>query len=186
MTLSCAVRPLILLLLLCLAAFSQAAVYKHVDENGNVIKYSDQPQHPGDKPINVPPPAMTFDSTPAKPFRATPSSESEKTDKKSREQETFYSAVTFIKPDDEEAIRANGGVFPVTVASQPALDTKAGHHYVVLVDGEKHQTSDSASFQLENMDRGSHSISVAIENSEGQTLVSSSSITIYVLRASIR
>ena len=186
MTLSTITRPLIIILLLSFAFIGQAAVYKHVDENGNVIKYSDQPQHPGDKPMSVPPPAMTFDSTPPATLGTPSSSEGKKADEENSKPETSYSAVTFVKPDNDEAIRANGGVFPVTVASQPALDAEAGHHYVVLVDGEKHQTSESTTFQLENMNRGTHSISVEIVNSKGETLVNSSNITIHVLRASVR
>lgn len=185
MTFSAVTRNTLIALLLGLAAVTaQAAVYKHVDEDGN-ISYADHPQHPGDKPIKVPPPAMTFDSKPPKKTFTTPSFNANKKTEKPETPETSYSAVTFVKPDNDQAIRANGGVFPVKVASQPALNTKAGDHYVVLVDGEKHQTSESASFNLENMNRGSHSISVQIQNSKGQVLASSSSITIHVLRASV-
>ncbi|MGD8884916.1 MAG: DUF4124 domain-containing protein [Gammaproteobacteria bacterium] len=187
MILSTIIRATVAALLLGLATTAgQAAVYKHVDENGNVIRYSDQPQNPGDKPINVPPPAMTFDSKPPKTTTFSTPSSSERKKEKSETLDTTYSAVTFVKPDNDEAIRANGGVFPVTVASQPALNTTAGHRYVVVVDGEKHQSSDSATFDLENMDRGTHSIKVQIENQKGNVLASSSSIKIHVLRASVR
>ncbi|MGD8570129.1 MAG: DUF4124 domain-containing protein [Gammaproteobacteria bacterium] len=185
MTYSAVIPKTLIVLLLSLAvATVQAAVYKHVDEDGN-ISYADHPQHPGDKPINVPPPAMTFDSKPPKKTFTTPSFGESNNKKKSETPETAYSAVTFLKPDNDQAIRANGGVFPVKVASQPALNTKAGDRYVVLVDGEKHQTSESASFNLENMNRGTHSISVQVESSKGKVLASSSSITIHVLRASV-
>lgn len=178
---------LLFLLILTLPLLTQAAVYKHVDDEGRLIKYSDQPQKPGDKPIKMSKPAMEFESkTPAK--KAKPNRDANKPKRKEREQEekkavVGYSAVAILKPDDEQAIRANGGSFPIEVVSQPALDAKSGHRYVIMVDGEKHAQSGNSKFNLNNMERGTHSISAEIHDKDGNALASSSSKTIYVLRA---
>lgn len=173
--------------LITLPQISQADVYKHVDEEGRLIKYSDQPQKPGDKPITLSKPSMTYGSKPSKNTEdERPANKPQRMEKKVEETSrpvTTYIAVAILKPNDEESIRANGGEFSIELASQPGLDVKSGHRYVVLVDGEKHAESQSATFNLENMDRGAHSISAEIRDGEDNVLVSSTSKTIYVLRA---
>jgi len=174
---------LIFISLLCLAFSTNAAVYKHVDEHGNLIKYSDQPQKPGDKPLDLPKPAATSESQEQPRLRFTPVKPKESTGES--QPVVTYAAVAIIKPENEESIRANGGMFPIELASQPELDATAGHRYVIVVDGEKHQESPVAKFNLINMDRGAHSISAEIHDKDDKVLTSSSSITVYVLRASV-
>lgn len=173
-----------LLLLGVFAVTGQAAVYKHVDEEGNLLRYSDVPQKPGDEPMDMPPPAMEFDSkTPASAPEFKPSTSSPAAEKREeRTPVTAYSAVTIMNIRDDEGIRANGGIFSIKLASQPALDAAAGHRYMVMIDGAAHQKSDSAEFQLENLVRGTHSISVQILDRDGSVLTSSSPITMHVLR----
>jgi hypothetical protein len=173
-----------LVLLSSLAITVQAAVYKHVDEEGNVIRYSDVPQKAGDEPMKVPPPALEYDSgTPASvpEFKPAPSPP-DKAKNEEHKPATAYMAVTILNIQNDEGIRANGGIFAIQLASQPALDTQAGHRYVVLIDGAAHQTSDSAAFQLENLQRGTHSISVQVQDKDGSILTSSSPVTMHVLR----
>ena len=176
---------ILLISLLGLTFFAQAAVYKHVDEEGNVVKYSDIPQNPGDKPINVPPPAMEFESTtpPASTtFKSSTSSSSKQSDTEERKPVTAYVAVTIMNIEDDEGIRANGGIFDIKLASQPALDAKAGHRYAVVINGAVHQTSDTAEFELKNLERGAQSINAQVQDRNGTVLTSSSPITMHVLR----
>lgn len=175
-------------LLIILPLISHAAVYKHVDSEGNLIKYSDQPQKPGDEPLKMPKPAIEYESEKSSipaPRRSAnqPKRKEKQPEKAERKAVLAYSAIAILKPDDEEAIRANSGVFPVEIASQPALDASSGHRYVIIVDGKKHTENTSNKFNLENMDRGAHSISAEIRDNDGNVLVSSSSKKIYVLRA---
>jgi len=163
----------------------QAAVYKWVDEEGNVTKYSDVPQKAGDKPINVPPPAMEFQSnTPSSvPEFKPPTPTTDKTPSNREEASaTAYSAVTIMNIQDDQGIRANGGVFSIQLASQPPLNAASGDRYVVLIDGATYQSSDTAEFQLENLIRGTHTISVQIQDQKGSVLTSSNPITMHVLR----
>lgn len=169
----------------------QAAVYKHVDSEGRLIKYSDQPQHPGDKPLDMPKPSMEYKSEKAEkqpvPKRTiTKEKNKEKQSEENSKAVVAYAAVAIVKPDNEEAIRANGGSFSVELASQPELDAKSGHRYVIMVDGKKHAESNNARLTLQNMERGAHSISAEIRDSSNNVLASSSSKTIYVLRATAR
>lgn len=180
------------ILLIILPFISHAAVYKHVDKEGRLIKYSDQPQKPGDEPLKMPKPALEYksnkgaeQSTPQR-SESRPKRKEQKKESKEKKAVIAYTAVTILKPDDEEAIRANSGSFPIELASQPKLDTKSGHRYVIFVDGKKQTESTSARFTVNNMDRGAHSISAEVHDKDGNVLVSSSSKTIYVLRASRR
>jgi len=167
--------------LLGLTFFVQAAVYKHVDEEGNAIKYSDIPQNPGDKPINVPPPAMEFEST-TPPASTTFKSSSKKPESEERKPVTAYVAVTIMNIEDDQGVRANGGIFHIKLASQPALDADAGHRYAVVINGAVHQKSDTAEFKLKNLERGTQHINAQVLGRDGSVLTSSSPITMHVLR----
>lgn len=173
-----------ILLLSVFSAAGQGAVYKHVDEEGNLLRYSDVPQKPGDQPMEMPKPALEYDSTAPEVTapKFTPPPSSTKAQPEERKPVTAYTAVTIMNIQDDEGIRANGGVFSIQLASQPALDAAAGHRYVVMIDGAAYQSSDSAAFQLENLVRGTHSISVQVQDRDGSVLTSSSPITMHVLR----
>lgn len=173
-----------LFLLSFFAVTVHAAVYKWVDEEGNVLRYSDVPQKPGDKPMDVPKPALEFESkTPATvpEFKPTPSPSTKKAPEEDKPV-IGYSGVTIMNIRDDEGVRANGGIFTIKLASQPALDADAGHRYAVVIDDAIHQKSDSAEFQLQNLERGTHSISVQILDRDGSVLSSSTPITMHVLR----
>jgi len=179
-----------IVLMVCLSMVlvpAYGAVYKYVDEKGNVIKYSDKPQKPGDKPISMPKPALEYQSkpAPATPPAATPETTTEQPKQEEQSSATVYSAVEILNPEDQATIRANSGSIPVSIASEPTLDTSAGHHYVVIVDGTQHQQTTATSFQLTDIDRGQHAISVEIQDQDGQTLVSSNSVTVFVHKASV-
>ncbi len=178
-------RVTVFLMLLALSTTTYADVYKHVDEEGKLIKYSDQPQKPGDKPITMSKPSMVYESE--KPVQQ---SKPKRTVTKEKQEEskavTAYFAVAILKPNDEEAIRANSGSFPVELASQPALDTASGHRYVVIVDGEKHAEGSSPNITLRDMGRGAHTISAEIWDDSDNILVSSTNKKVYVLRAIAR
>jgi hypothetical protein len=154
-----------------------AAMYKQVDEQGNVT-YSDKPSKQGDKPIN-PPPATTYKpltvpSQPKKPAETDRNTESA----------TQYQALQITQPTDNESVRANGGSFPLQLTITPDFDEKS-HRIVILVDNVQHQEANAISFDLTNMDRGTHSIQAQVRDHDGKILISSNTITIHVLRQSI-
>ena len=150
-----------------------ADVYKHVDEQGN-ITYSDVPQKKGDKPISMPEP-MTY-----QPLN-TPKSSSGVGAKKTTKPKTIqYDSVAIATPVNEETIRSNSGDITVQISSTPAL--QANNTYVVYLDGNKIQESPAATLTLTNVDRGSHTISVQIQDDKAQILASSEAVTFYLQR----
>jgi hypothetical protein len=177
-------NSLVFMLLISICIFANAEVYKHVDEQGKVIKYSEFPQKPGDKPMSVPKSAVVIDNPEAPPAVFTPPTKQSPDSETEQTPVTEYVAVAIVKPDDQETIRANGGTFAIELASQPELDVKAGHQYVILVDGTRHQEGTTNQLQLTDMERGQHSIQVEIQDAQGQSMISSSSVTVYVQKAS--
>jgi hypothetical protein len=159
------------------ASLLSAQVYKHVDEEGNVT-YSDEPQKKGDQPISLPEPT-TIKIAPAPKLSTSSGS------KKSTKEKTIkYDAVEIVSPTNDEAIRSNSGDITIQISSSPAL--QGNHLYSVFVDGAKAQQSAASSVTLINLNRGSHTAVIRIQDENEQTLATSAPITFHVLRASVR
>jgi len=160
---------------------SQAAVYKQVDDQGN-ITYSDVATKKDEKPI-TPPKVMTF-----KPL-ATPQQIQETQSKRPASNEnastTRYLDLQIAQPGNDQTIRANGGILSVQLTANPELNSSAGHHYVLLVSGKARQSSTTPGFKIGNIDRGSHTLTAQIQDRKGNILANSSTITVHVLRASV-
>jgi hypothetical protein len=159
------------------ASLISAQVYKHVDKEGNVT-YTDEPQKKGDQPISLPEP------TTIKIAPAPKSSTGEGSRISAKQKAIQYDSVEIISPNNDEAIRSNSGDITIQISSSPAL--QGNHLYVVFIDGAKAQQSAASSVTLTNLDRGSHTASIRIQDESEQTLATSSPITFHLLRASVR
>ena len=84
----------------------------------------------------------------------------------------------------EEAVRANEGRIRIVAATEPSL--QSGHRAVVLLDGQAAQRSEGLTFELTQLDRGRHEVSVHIVDGNGQVLAQSRPKIIHLLRASRR
>jgi hypothetical protein len=169
-------RTLIFIASLIIAFTSQAALYKWVDENGEVI-YSDQPPTKDAKEL-VPPPIM---STPA--VKYTPKQKPE--EKTEEEVATTYTEFKITSPAQDETIRDNAGNISLTLSIAPALNTKQGHSISVLVDGKaKLSNSKNLSHTLTYIDRGTHTLKAEIKDAKGSVIKSSNSVTIHLHRVS--
>ena len=79
----------------------------------------------------------------------------------STQNEAPYSVLRLTGIPDEEAMRANNGTFIVSVSIEPRL--QPGHRLRLILDGEPYgQASNVPSLQLTNVDRGEHSLAVAV------------------------
>lgn len=166
----------LVLLLLCwlLPLAAPAAVYKWVDEEGNVV-YSDKP-HADAKKLNLPPPSIYSPPSTA--------SEANTTRKKEKEGSTGYK-VLIVSPRQDETIRDNTGAVTVQMVLEPSLKAEAGHQLALLLDGIKQPgNSISSLLQLQNVDRGSHTVQIQVEDAEGKTLATSNVVTFHLKQAS--
>lgn len=155
-----------------------AAVYKNVDEAGNVT-YSDEPQKKGDQPVSLPEPTVV-EIAPAP--KSSTSSEGQR--KSTQEKAVKYDAVEIISPANDETIRSNSGDITLQISSSPAL--QGNHLYVIIMDGAKVHESAAASVTLTNVDRGSHTVVAHVQDDKEQFLASSNPITFHLQRASAR
>ncbi|MFT5211938.1 MAG: hypothetical protein ACI9CE_003679 [Flavobacterium sp.] len=93
--------------------------------------------------------------------------------------------MTITSPKIDEAIRSNNGALTVSFTVKPPL--QSGHSVQLILDGNLEQsTQDSTRFELDNVDRGTHSILLNIVDEKTRTVIKSSSIiNTTILRYSI-
>lgn len=171
-------KPGWIILCMCLfgssAPLSWAEVYKHVDKDGN-ITYTDVPSKAKETPIPVKP--MT-------PYTAPVPKASSQTKTEEKKPATTYRSLTIQQPANNDVIRANNGAISVTLQSQPGLDAAAGHKYAIALDGKVLQSGQSGSLTINEVARGSHTVSAQIIDSTGKVLATATPVTIQLLRSS--
>jgi hypothetical protein len=162
--------------MLAWASITTAEIYESVDADGNVT-YTDEPVENA-KPVDLPPlstvPAPKYDSGAARLTEPSP------------EAVGAYQSVTILSPAPDETLRENSGDVLVSVGTEPALNTAAGHQFQFYLDGTpKGNPTESGQIQLEEMDRGAHDLEVAIVDTSGSELIRSSSRRFYLQRISV-
>ncbi len=165
------------LTLFLVSTASFAELYKWKDKEGNVI-YSDKPPFEGAEQLD--PPGLTTTPAIKVPEKQPPVPLIEE------ELPFKYSSFKILSPADDETIRSNPGNISVSFALSPALDLKRGHYLSLSVDGTvvRDKVRSTAGIMLENIDRGSHSITASIKDRKGKTIISSNAVTVHLHRHS--
>lgn len=177
---------LLLALLICLPPITHAEIYKWVDDKG--VHFADE-KPPGVeaeevivKPPNTSAPASTPSSEPAtRPMENAPGKDND--DFKSTKR---YTKLAITHPENDQAVRANGGSVSVTCSLTPTLQSNAGHQVRFLLDGQPFAISSSCSTTLEEVDRGTHQVSAEVINQEGRVLLRSNTTKFNLQRSSRR
>ncbi len=145
---------------LALAAPVSAAVYRTVDEDGNVV-YTDVPPNTDPaaarvivSPVNT---AELGTST-----TAAPEAYAEDAD------DFAYEAADILSPADDEAVRANMGDVQVEIDIYPALQDN--HEVQLFLDGKAVLAGRDMSYRLNDIDRGTHTLRVEIINADGRVV----------------
>jgi|AMFO01.1.fsa_nt_gi hypothetical protein len=154
------------------AAPAVAEVYKRTNPDGSV-EFTDVPSKQEEEPVPLNP-TNTFEAPSAPLQQSTP---------KPKASQEKYSAISITSPANEATIRDNTGAITVNVSLTPAL--QSGHKLVLLVDGSQKGESTSGSFELTNLDRGSHSLAAQVLDDAGKTVISSTAVTIFLHRQSV-
>lgn len=147
-------------------------VYKHVDEKG-VPSFSDTKSKNAEKivvePINVQKMPELREIPP--PLRSNnPAAGSQR-----------YSKLEISSPADQSTIR-NEPTITLSASLEPGL--RADHHIEFVDNGQALQpASKKTSLVLADFERGEHNLSVRVIDSNGNTVQSSSPVTVYVFRA---
>ncbi len=153
-----------------------AGVYRWVDDQGQV-HFSDQPSQ-GAKQVELretsvytPPADQQLESNVSRGGE-----ESEGADP-----EFSYSSIAIVAPEADEPIRSNAGQVDISVELQPGL--QPGHLIrVFLDDTQAAEDLDTTQISLQDVDRGTHKLSVAVIDPEGRELKRSDTINFHVLR----
>jgi hypothetical protein len=160
----------LLLSLLCLPAL--AGVYTYIDADGNRV-FTDQPQSGHAERIELAP-ANEMGATqvaPVPPPQAIPP-------------ELSYQLLRILVPEPDAVIRDMAGNLIVTATSEPNLH--AGHSFRLILNGKPASAAGrSPVFPLENLDRGTHQISVEIIDPQGRIVERTPSQPFHMKRTSL-
>lgn len=151
-----------------------AEMYKWVDKKGNIV-YSDTPPEKDAEALE--PPVLNTMPT-VKPAPRP------KTEEPEQEKQIPYTQLKITSPEHDATLRSNAGTISISVTTTPSLNISKGHYLSITFDGkplpDKFQSTNTS---LNNIDRGTHTISVSIKNQTGGTLISSSPVTVHLHRA---
>lgn len=166
----------LLLTLLFTSSIASAEVYKTTNPDGST-SYSDVPTEGSE---TITPPELT--PTPAVKY---PKKQVAKPVDKDKKQALPYTSFSISSPTNDETIRDNNGNVRISLDIAPKLQTDFKHSITILLDGKPIKTGlTSAQAQLNNIDRGMHSITAQIVAKDGKVLKTSSSVTIHMKRQS--
>lgn len=157
-----------LLLSLCLLPLVAAAeVYKYTDEKG-VVHYSDNPPTKGARPVVLP------------PLHTYPALDTPKRDKATAPAGAPPLAVSIVSPAPDQIYRDPTAEIAVSANVTPALPE--GYALVYYVDGAAATAEpvSSTGFSVAGLERGQHSLAVAVVNGEGKEVARSASINVHM------
>ena len=147
-------------------------IYKTVDRDGNVV-FTDVPPAPSQQ-------AETVNVAPPNTFTA-PAVESSTDSAEESGDATYYRYLEITSPGDEESIRDNAGNVTITAAIEPRL--RRSHRMVLVMDeNQTEMTAEGGEFELSNVDRGTHSVSVRVLDRAGVVQAESEPRTFHLLR----
>ena len=167
-------RILLLILSFLLPVSIQADVYRSVDEEGNVI-YTDKPSPDAEK-------IELKEVQTVKPGPTTPSKKAPSQAKKPEVEQ--YTNLQITSPENDTALRDNAGNVSISVNVEPALNTKVGDQLVLYLDGKDIAKGTGTRFNINNVNRGTHSVNVAVMSKGGKELIRSDPVSFTLLRFS--
>jgi hypothetical protein len=167
------VRPLILLLVGVLCAPVSAKVYKLVLPDGSV-QFTDQPQE-GAEEVKLPP-VQTFRPPPVPPSGSGSSGER-------GDAGPLYESIAVVSPRPDETLRDNTGTVDITLSLEPSL--RAGHTVEILLDGKAIGSGAGTSVSVSDVDRGTHTVSAAVKDADGNTLATAPGVTFHLKRTAV-
>jgi hypothetical protein len=168
---------MLLALVLLSLSVTAAPIYRTTDEQGNVV-FTDAPPADGGaaEPVDIQR-TNTSAPPPNRPYT------SQADGKKSKPGAPPYTLI-ITKPANETSIPMGPGNFSVTARVYPAL--KKYQSLQLFMDGEpRGNPQASVIWDLTNVFRGAHDITVGVINGEGQTLAVSPPVRVFVHRPSI-
>ena len=147
-------------------AIAQTNVYKSVNEEG-IVEYSDQPRE-GAETIKIKNPQTITLPKGADVF-GQPGTEQKE------DVSDTYQSIVITQPANDSAFNSGSG--QVSISSEATPPLKNNHSIQLIVDGASYNSNKSGSFNLSNVDRGTHQVQVNVINETGEILISSETTT---------
>ena len=165
-------RLLFCLLLCCTGLPTQAGVYTYIDADGNRV-FTDQPPSGQAQRIEMAP-SNSMGSTPPPPVSLT----------MEEPKAPAYQLLRILIPEPDPTIIEPSGNLIVTATSEPVLQPE--HNFRLIMDGQPiGNVGRSPVFSLENVDRGTHQISVEILDASGRIIERTPSQPFHLKRISL-
>lgn len=156
---------LAVILPLVFSGLALAAIYKTVDKEGNVVFTDSRSAEQPSEEVKLRP------ITPMSPVPTGRSGSS--TLGEEEENKELYSRLEIVRPANDATVRDQGN-FTVKIATEPRI--LAGHRVRLLLDGAVvGESKRKLSFDLVNVDRGAHTLTVEIVDNQRKVIQSSSS-----------
>jgi hypothetical protein len=167
-------RTLIGVTLACLSSAAFAGdVYRWTDEKG-VVHYSDKPQAPSDKPVELPHLQTYNHGSNPQGLPAPPETPQPAAPKAASGDGTF----SIASPAPDETIRDAEGKFTVSVSGT----LQPGEGVIYYLDGaaENKDPTPSTAFLYARVERGEHTVSAALIGADGRELERTPAVTVHV------
>jgi Domain of unknown function (DUF4124) len=165
------IKLLLCINLLLVSIVHAETVYKTVDAEGNTV-FSDA-KTDGAEVMEIKE-AQSINSPAARTFKATPAKEKQK--------DPGYTKLVIASPKNDSTIHAGDGNISVAVTLEPALNGKDS--MVLFMDGKQVLSGRAPQFSLTNIDRGTHTIDVAVISEDDKVIKRSEKIVLHLRRAS--
>lgn len=152
-----------------------ATVYKYIDENG-IEHYTDSPsaEHSDAKKLDI-------EVSPA--ANSGPLIKSKHSSYNEQKKKSKDITISIRSPKNDEALRANDGKVNISGSSSRRLPT--GTEYQLVLDGSIVKSQSSASFNLNNVQRGTHTAIIQIITRNGKVIAESEAVTFHILKAGL-
>lgn len=168
------INAMVLLFVFSIGSTLNAEIYKSRDADGNVI-FTDVPTEKSEK-VDLPD-ITTFKSQPYKPIQ--------RSEPTAADDQLRYD-ITLVQPANKETVRNNSGDVPIEIEVKPALKRELGHHVLLWLDSEKPVKFTTNRFQLSNIERGTHTVSVMVVDGRGKAISATQTNEVYVKRHSAK
>jgi len=152
------------------------------EQSGGGVEFSDTPSD-GTTKVEVPPPTIA-PRVPVQPLRlSAPAHDA----KPLLPPVQPYTKAAIDTPHDGDTIHNGGGEIPVTVRSEPPLQTLQGHQIRFFVDGKTFgKPAASAQSTLSAVDRGVHRLIAVIVDANNRELIRTRPVRIFLHRTSLK
>ena len=165
-------KSLLLISLMFTPVAHAETVYKTVDDEGNIV-FSDSKTE-GAEVLEIKE-AQTINVPEIRSFKTATLKEKQKT--------VIYTRLVITSPENDATIHSNAGNVSVGFTLEPALNEK--DLMVLFMDEKQVLTGKASEFSLANIDRGTHTVYVAVKDEKDKLLKRSGNVVFHVRRMSI-